>query len=50
VPARRGSAGRLWIHLTPAVEHACLKRIASSYKLPAAVRAQAAQRLERKAV
>jgi DNA invertase Pin-like site-specific DNA recombinase len=50
VPARRGPAGRLWIHLTPAVEQACLQRIASSYKLPAAVKAQAAQRLERKAV
>jgi len=50
VPARRGPAGRLWIHLTPAIEQACLQRIASSYKLPAAVKAQAAQRLERKAV
>jgi hypothetical protein len=50
VPARRGPAGRLWIHLTPAVEQACLQRIASSYKLPATVKAQAAQRLERKAV
>ena len=50
VPARRGPAGRLWIHLTPAIEQACLQRIASSYKLPAAIKAQAAQRLERKAV
>ena len=50
VPARRGPAGRLWIHLTPAVEQACLQRIASSYKLPATVKTQAAQRLERKAV
>jgi hypothetical protein len=50
VPARRGPAGRLWIHFTPAIEQECLQRIASSYKLPAAIKAQAAQRLERKAV
>jgi len=50
LPARRGPAGRLWIHLTPAVEQACLQRIASSYKLPEAIKTQAAQRLERKAV
>ena len=50
VPARRGPAGRLWIHLTPAVEQACLQRIASSYKLPEAIKTQAMQRLERKAV
>jgi transposase-like protein len=50
VPARRGPAGRLWIHFTPAVEQACLRRIASSYKLPADTKAQAAQRLERIAV
>ena len=50
VPARRGDAGRLWIDFTPDLEHACLKRIASSYKLPEATRTQAAQRLERKAV
>jgi hypothetical protein len=50
VPARRGPAGRLWIRFTPAVEQACLQRIASSYKLSAEIKAQAAQRLERKAV
>jgi DNA invertase Pin-like site-specific DNA recombinase len=50
VPARRGPAGRLWIHFTPAVEQACLQRIASSYKLPEATKTQAIQRLERKAV
>ncbi len=50
VPARRGPAGRLWIRFTPDVEQACLRRIASSYKLPAEVKAQAAQRLERIAV
>src|SRR6266853_2304356 len=50
VPARRGPAGRLWICFTPAVEQACLQRIASSYKLPADTKAQAAQRLERIAV
>src|SRR6266568_3591134 len=50
LPARRGPAGRLWIHFTPEVEHECLQRIASSYKLPEAIRTQAAQRLERTAV
>ena len=50
IPARRGYAGRLWIDFTPAVEHACLQRIASSYKLPEAIKTQAEQRLERKAV
>ena len=50
VPARRGDAGRLWIDFTPAIERACLERIASSYKLPADIKTQAAQRLERKAV
>jgi DNA invertase Pin-like site-specific DNA recombinase len=50
IPARRGDAGRLWIDFTPAVEHACLQRIASSPKLPEAIKTQAAQRLERKAV
>lgn len=34
MPARRGDAGRLWITFTPAIEHACLQRMASSYKLP----------------
>jgi hypothetical protein len=50
IPARRGNAGRLWIDFTPAVERACLQRIASSYKLPEAIKTQAAQRLERNAV
>jgi transposase-like protein len=50
LPARRGPAGRLWICFTPAVEQACLQRIASSYKLPKAIKTQAMQRLERKAV
>lgn len=50
LPARRGDAGRLWIDFTPAAEHQCLHRIASSYKLPAAIKTQAAQRLERTAV
>jgi DNA invertase Pin-like site-specific DNA recombinase len=50
LPARRGDAGRLWIDFTPAAEHACLQRMASSYKLPAAIKSQAAQRLERTAV
>jgi DNA invertase Pin-like site-specific DNA recombinase len=48
--ARRGDAGRLWVTFTPATEHACLQRMASSYKLPAEIKAQAAQRLERTAV
>ena len=50
VPARRGDAGRLWIDFTPAIERACLERIASSYKLPADIKTQAEQRLERNAV
>jgi hypothetical protein len=50
VPARRSDAGRLWIDFTPAVERACLERIASSYKLPEAIKAQAIQRLERTTV
>jgi DNA invertase Pin-like site-specific DNA recombinase len=50
LPARRGDAGRLWIDFTPAAEHACLQRMASSYKLPHETKAQAAQRLERTAV
>jgi hypothetical protein len=50
LPARRGNAGRLWIDLTPAAEHACLQRMASSYKLPPEIKAQAEQRLERTAV
>jgi hypothetical protein len=49
IPARRGDAGRLWIDFTPDLERACLQRIASSYKLPDDIKAQAAQRLERKA-
>ncbi len=48
--ARRGDAGRLWIDFTPAIEHACLQRITSSYKLPAEIKAQAEQRLERTTV
>lgn len=50
LPARRGDAGRLWIDFTPAIEHACLQRITSSYKLPEQIKAQAEQRLERTAV
>lgn len=50
IPARRGDAGRLWIDFTPAVERACLQRIASSPKLPAHIKTQAAQLLERNAV
>ena len=50
LPARRGDAGRLWITFTPAAEHACLQKMASSYKLPPEIKAQAAQRLERIAV
>ena len=50
LPARRGPAGRLWIDFAPAIEHACLQRITRSYKLPAEIKAQAAQRLERIAV
>jgi DNA invertase Pin-like site-specific DNA recombinase len=50
IPARRGPAGRLWISLTDDAETACLTRIANSPKLPANIKTQAAQRLERKAV
>jgi hypothetical protein len=50
LPARRGDAGRLWIDFTPDLEHACLQRITSSYKLPEAIKTQAEQRLERTAV
>ena len=50
LPARRGDAGRLWITFTPATEHACLQRMASSYKLPPEIKAQAEQHLERTAV
>jgi hypothetical protein len=50
LPARRGQAGRLWINFTPAAEEACLQKIASSPKLPAEIKAQAQQRLGRKAV
>jgi DNA invertase Pin-like site-specific DNA recombinase len=50
LPNRRGPGGRLWIHLTPDVETACLHRIAASYKLPATIKAQAQQRLKRNAV
>ncbi len=50
LPARRGDAGRLWIDFTPAAEHACLQRMASSYKLPPEIKAQAEQHLERIAV
>jgi DNA invertase Pin-like site-specific DNA recombinase len=50
IPFRRGPAGRMWISLTPDAETACLTRIASSPKLPATIKNQAAQRLERKAV
>jgi excisionase family DNA binding protein len=50
LPARRGDAGRLRIDFTPAAERGCLQRMTSSYKLPAGIKAQAAQRLERTAV
>jgi hypothetical protein len=50
LPARRGPGGRVWIRFSPDVETACLQRIAASYKLPADVKAQAQQRLERTAV
>src|SRR6266700_2688818 len=50
LPSRRGAFGRLWIDFTPEIERACLQRITSSYKLPADIKTQAAQRLERKAV
>jgi DNA invertase Pin-like site-specific DNA recombinase len=50
LPSRRGPGGRVLIRLTPDVETACLRRIVTSYKLPADVKAQAQQRLERVAV
>ena len=50
IPARRGDAGRLWVDFTPAVERTCLERITRSYKLPADIKAQAEQRLERTAI
>src|SRR5712691_3920209 len=50
VPARRGPGGRLWIRFTADVEHDCLARIARSYTLPADIKAEAAQHLERIAV
>jgi DNA invertase Pin-like site-specific DNA recombinase len=50
LPSRRGPSGRVWIRYTPEVEAACLRRIVASYKLPADVKAQAQQRLERIAV
>lgn len=50
LPTRRGPGGRLWIRFTPDVETACLQRIANSYKLSTAVKAQAAQRMEGTAV
>jgi DNA-binding transcriptional regulator YiaG len=46
LPSRRGLAGRVWIRFTPDVEAACLQRITNSYKLPAAVKTQATQRME----
>ena len=46
LPSRRGTGGRLWIRFTAAVETACQQRIVNSYKLPATVKAQAAQRME----
>jgi DNA invertase Pin-like site-specific DNA recombinase len=48
--SRRGPGGRLWIRYTPAVETDCLQRIVNSYKLPATIKAQAAQRMEGTAV
>jgi len=50
IPSRRGPAGRLWIDYTSTVEQTCLKRIASSHKLPDDLKTQAAQRLERAAL
>jgi DNA invertase Pin-like site-specific DNA recombinase len=50
LPSRRGPGGRLWIRFTAKVETDCLQRIANSYKLPIAVKAQAAQRMEGTAV
>ncbi len=50
IPSRRSHAGRLWINFTPTVEQTCLRRIASSYKLPDDLKTQATQRLERTAL
>ena len=50
LPSRRGPGGRLWIQFTPTVETDCLQRIVNSYKLPATIKAQAAQRMEGNAV
>jgi DNA invertase Pin-like site-specific DNA recombinase len=50
IPSRRGHAGRLWINFTPTLEQTCLRRITSSYKLPADLKTQATQRLERTAL
>jgi hypothetical protein len=47
LPSRRGPGGRVFIRLTPDVEAACLRRITDSHKLPADVKTQAQQRLER---
>jgi hypothetical protein len=40
----------MWIRFTADVEHDCLARIARSYKLPANIKTQAAQHLERTVV
>jgi DNA invertase Pin-like site-specific DNA recombinase len=48
--SRRGPGGRLWIWYTPGVEAACLRRIVSSHKLSADVKAKAKQRLNRSTV
>jgi DNA invertase Pin-like site-specific DNA recombinase len=50
LPSRQAPGGRVWIRFTPDVEAACLQRITTSYKLPAGIKTQAAQRLERNAV
>jgi hypothetical protein len=50
LPSRRAPGGRVWIRFTPDVQAACLQRIATSYKLPADVKAQAQQRLNGAAV
>ena len=50
LPSRRAPGGRVWIRFTPDVQAACLQRIATSYKLPANVKAQAQQRLNGAAV
>jgi hypothetical protein len=38
------------LHVDPHIETTCLQRITNSYKLPAAIKAKAAQRLEGAAV